>query len=182
MKAEYRKAREFFEEVVLTYEGNDCLVWPYCRNQRGYGILRHEGYTTKFVHRLACARVHGPGPTSRHQAAHSCGNGSGGCCNPNHLSWKTPEGNAQDKVLHGTANRGERQGNSKLTTEQVLEIRFLARSIPQVELSLMFGVGDNTISCIVNRKSWAWLKDMPDDASVQDFDGRLEPNSPRHDA
>lgn len=33
------EAQRFFREVVLTYEGDECLIWPYSRDNYGYGYF-----------------------------------------------------------------------------------------------------------------------------------------------
>jgi len=55
--------------------------------------------------------------------------------------------------------RGEKNGNSKLTKEQVLEIRklFAEKQFSQSQLARMFNISYRQINTIVNRKSWAWL-------------------------
>ena len=44
------------------------------------------------------------------------------CVNPDHLSAETRAINHSHKILDGTYNRGEKNGRSKLTAEQVLEM------------------------------------------------------------
>lgn len=86
----------YFREVVIPYKGDDCLIWPYSRTKRGYGGINFKGEKME-VHRLACIEVHGPPQGERYMAAHSCGNGHLGCCNPKHLRWATPAENGMDK-------------------------------------------------------------------------------------
>lgn len=150
------ETKRFYREVVLTCTDNDCLIWPYARNN-GYGIMNFGG-KAKTVHRLACIEVHGNPPTPDHQAAHNCGNGSSGCVNPQHLEWKTPAENQADKVIHETDNRGERCAASKLTTAQVREIRALKGRMTQTQIGEIYGVNYITIGDIHNRRTWAWLE------------------------
>lgn len=149
------EARRYFEEVVRTYNGNECLFWPYSRNKSGYGTLR-DGKVRR-VHRLICEQENGPAPTPKHEAAHSCGKGSLGCVAKRHLSWKTRGGNAADKVLHGTTMRGELHLQAKLTREKVIEIRRLKGMKTHRELAAMFGVTTGYISSIQTGRKWAWL-------------------------
>lgn len=83
-------------------------------------------------------------------ASHSCGNER--CINPGHLYWATPKRNNADKILHGTTNRGERHGNSKLSDSGVLKIRSDSRSHSVIARD--FGVDRSTISQIKRRVSW----------------------------
>lgn len=140
------------------HTGPDCLVWPFHIGKDGYGRAHYPGYgpiTT--ASRLMCIFAHGEPPTPRHEAAHSCGNGNKGCVNPLHLYWATPAENHSDKIKHGTTNRGERQGRSKLTEENVLQIRQMIGSKTQAAIAKMYGVDQSTISDIRRRKRWGWL-------------------------
>lgn len=62
-----------------------------------------------------------------------------------------------DAIRHGTWMRGERVPSSKLTTEQVLEIRALEGTALQRDIGKTYGVSENTISRILARKRWGWL-------------------------
>lgn len=146
--------RRFLEESILTYEGVDCLTWPFGKALNGYGLMRHDD-RTQYVHRLACERVHGPAPTPKHEAAHSCGNRA--CVNPHHLSWKTRVGNQADRLLHGTHNRGERQGSHKLTEADVHRIRHLEGRLSQTNIADRFGIAPSTVNNIHSGKRWGWL-------------------------
>lgn len=143
----------YLQTVVLTFQGDECLLWPYGATN-GYGtITRNKGRYR--VNRFVCEAHHGSPPTPRHEAAHSCGNRR--CCNPQHLRWATPEENSADKVLHGTHNRGERSTKAIITTQDALEIRAFKGKRGLRELSERFGIGINQIKAIQNNKSWAWL-------------------------
>lgn len=146
----------FFKSVVLPYTGQECLVWPYARITAGYGELVVGG-RPRHVHRLVCEHAHGPAPTPKHQAAHSCGKGHEGCCAKGHLSWKTRTGNKADELTHGTRNRGARNGQAKLIASDVIEIRAMAGSMLQRDLARKFGVSESLIGLIQNRKRWDWL-------------------------
>jgi hypothetical protein len=95
----------FFREVVLVYDGEDCLLWPYGRDGWGYGRIWIDGRTHN-VHRLACEMEHGLPSDARLEAAHSCGNGHLACVNRKHVRWATPKENSADKFVHGTMYRG----------------------------------------------------------------------------
>jgi hypothetical protein len=143
----------FFEETVLTYDGDDCLIWPYTRLIDGRGQLGRN-----LVHRRVCEIVNGPPPTERHQAAHNCGKGHEGCVTKRHLQWKTPSENMADKIVHGTAQRGERNAVSKLKESDVLAIRAMPSDIPHTEIAKAFGVSASLVGLVRKRKAWAWLE------------------------
>lgn len=142
-----------FVEAALEYSGDDCLLWPYGKI-RGYGSVWHEG-RHHLVTRLICERLYGPPPTQSHEAAHSCGNGDGGCCNPRHLRWATSKENKADRELHGTVPRGVRNGRAKLTSEQVIEVRALRGALTVREIGRQFGISRTQVSDIQNGKFWS---------------------------
>ncbi len=103
----------YFFSTVLPYGGDDCLIWPYAKSSAGYAQVWHEGLV-KYVYRLACEMVNGQPPTDKHEAAHLCGNGDRGCCNPRHVKWATHMENESHKTGHGTRRHGEDSVSSKL--------------------------------------------------------------------
>lgn len=148
----------FYQDVVLHHDSDECLFWPFARGKDGrYAAMRHEGVPI-LVHRRLCEEVNGPPPTLKHEAAHSCGNGHLACVAKRHLSWKTHVENMADKLVHGTHNRGARNGLVKLTETDVRRIRALKGYISMKVIGTMFGVSQNTVSQIYSGKSWAWLK------------------------
>lgn len=156
------KAQKYFYSVVLGYEGEDCLIWPYARGcgrgEDGYGRLQVLG-KLRYVHRLVCEEANGPPPTPKHDAAHSCGRGHLGCVTKRHLSWKTRKENDADKIIHGTSNRGEKRWNSKLSEEQAKEIISLKGKEFQRETAKRFGVSRGAVAKIWQGRSWGWLKE-----------------------
>lgn len=148
----------YLSEVVLPYTSDECLPWPYSRDDTGYAIMRTDGRAAR-VSRLACEARHGPPPTPKHEAAHSCGKGHLGCVNQMHLDWKTHTENMADKLVHGTHNRGERCGSAKLTEADVLAIREMKGMLPHAEIARQYGICRQTIGLIHSGKRWAWLAD-----------------------
>lgn len=92
---------KFLAEEVIPHRGRECLPWPYARDSNGYGQVRLDG-KAHYVTRLICEAVYGPPPSPKHQAAHNCGKGHEGRCNPEHLRWATVQENHLDKKKHGT--------------------------------------------------------------------------------
>lgn len=149
------EVQEYYLSVVLEYEGDDCLIWPFAR-VNGYGHMKRNGKGGN-VSRYLCLDVNGAPPTPKHQAAHSCGNGHLGCVTKRHLSWKTPKDNTADKLIHGTHNRGERQGASKITEGQAREILALKGVEPQTALAARYGISRSAVADIHVGKNWSWL-------------------------
>lgn len=156
-RAKKGEARQYIQEVVLPHRGRECLIWPFFRCDKGYGRVFMNGRTV-YVTRLACEAANGPPPTPDHEAAHNCGKGHEGCCNPLHLEWKTHADNMRDMAKHGTKPVGERHGNAKLTTADVDVIRAMRGRLKLRELSQIFGVGTSGISAIQRGLLWATHK------------------------
>lgn len=138
----------------VSYNSHECLIWPFGANDRGYGQVR-DGETMKPAHRVMCELKHGPPPTPKHQSAHSCGNGHGGCCSPVHVRWATRIENEADKISHGTDSRGERHGHAKLSEADVLAIRSVENA--NSELATSFGVSVGHIGKIKRNVLWRHL-------------------------
>ena len=92
-------------------------------NKNGYRfvILPFEGRRRTFaVHRLVCAAFHGDPPPD-HEVRHLDG------CRTNNvasnLRWGTRKENGHDRVIHGTAIAGDTHPLSKVTSDDVREIR-----------------------------------------------------------
>lgn len=132
-------ARDWIQ-TNLSFDGDECLIWPFSTDTYGYGILKLSSQSTS-ASRYTCILAHGEPPSERHQAGHSCGKGHLGCVNQKHLRWVTPLENQADKILHGTAN-------NKITDEEVLEIRSLRGSASIRALGERFNVHHTTISQI----------------------------------
>ena len=140
----------------LEIETDECQIWPYYCKSNGYGQIRVGKLHS--VHRLALQIVTGQDGEGL-EAAHKpvvCHNPA--CFNPRHLDWKTPAENQADRRLDGTTNRGA-NGNSKLTEQQVLEIkaRYESGNFTYQELAKMFDVSPMHISRIARGLRWSHL-------------------------
>ncbi len=134
----------------VNYQGDDCLPWPFCTDDRiGRGRIAYNG-RHYWAHRLMCEMAHGPPPTPKHQAAHECGKGHYGCCNPRHLSWKTNSENQLDRRKTGNMLRNRNGNKTVLTEAQIAEIISLKGKISQVAIGAKFGV---SLGCVQY-----WLK------------------------
>jgi hypothetical protein len=53
-----------FIEKAISYEGDDCLIWPFTRNPDGYAHLSsrrfRKQYGTPTISRVVCIEVYGP--------------------------------------------------------------------------------------------------------------------------
>ena len=81
---------------------------------------------------------------------HKCDNTF--CINPEHLELGTHKDNVNDKVKRNRQAKGEKNGNAKLTKEQVSQIRNDNRM--GKEIAKDFNVSRATISQIKNKITW----------------------------
>lgn len=143
------KAKEFY--YSLFSQGIDeCIDWPFYKTPDGYGTVRLDRPTRR-VNRNICYDLYGE-PKPGDEAAHSCGNPS--CCNPKHLSWKTPLENAKDKKLHGREKVGEEHYRTSLTEGDVIFIRENKNTLSQRQLARMFGITKGSVHYIQKGLTW----------------------------
>lgn len=142
---------ESFLRSNLTYAGRDCLIWPFRRTKRGYGVLKHRGIETTASRRM-CELVYGPAPAPEYDAAHFCGNGHLGCVAPNHLRWATKSENAADKLVHGTAIYGEAHAFSHISEEQAKAIYVDPRT--HEVIAEQYGCAPSTVGAIKAGRNW----------------------------
>jgi hypothetical protein len=144
-------------EVHKNYDVDDCLRWPFHVGKDGYGRVHYPNGPLTTASRVMCTEAHGEPPSPKHEAAHSCGNGNKACVNPRHLYWATSARNHADKLIHGTHNRGERQGSSRLTDSDIVQIRELLKTHSQATVAKFYRVDPSHISNIARGTRWGWL-------------------------
>lgn len=108
-----------------------------------------------FVHRIVLSVFVGPRQHHKMMARHLNGDVSDNKLA--NLAWGTCKENKADSIRHGTSARGERSGVSKLTEKQVIEIRksYEIDGETQASIAIRYGVVNQLISAIINRKIWA---------------------------
>lgn len=156
IKTAQGEPERYYREVVLAYEGDECLTWPYAKSTYGYGKIWLNG-RVQIVSRLVCEETHGAPPTPKHDAAHSCGKGHLACVTKRHMSWKTRAENIADTFLHGTHNRGERSGKVTITEAQARQILALKGTMSGRKIAKEVGTTLPTVVHILHGQSWRWL-------------------------
>lgn len=139
------------------YCGDDCLIWPFQRNNLGYATVS-DGGQKRSAARLMCTLAHGEPDTPDLDTAHSCGRGHEGCIHPGHLSWKTRQANSQDAIIHGTTTRGAKNAQATLSDDDVRRIRSMRGTMMYKEIAPLFGVTPSAIGLIMRRERWGWLE------------------------
>jgi hypothetical protein len=128
-----------------------CWIWKGKVDACGYGALNYFG--EYLAHRLFYKLFINPNIKGSY-VLHSCDNPS--CVNPEHLFLGSQNDNMKDMVSKGRQSRlkGSRNGRSKLTLKDVIQIRKLAGKEFQKETALKFNVTQMTISNIQTNKTW----------------------------
>lgn len=145
-----------FWAKVQVGKRKECWPWMAGRERTGYGAFVILRPTKKKIgaHRFAYELVHGRLLPGFH-VTHVCDNPP--CCNPYHLKADTPFGNVLDMDRKGRRGcaYGERAGASKLTVEQVKEIRLAyLRGVKPLYLGWKYKVYKQTIGRIVRGERW----------------------------
>lgn len=147
MRRKKYTAAEQFQWLRDHMEHDDarCLRWPFVYDDGvGRGRILYEGKNW-WAHRLMCTLVNGPAPEDKPQSAHSCGNGHMGCVHPKHLSWATQSENHKDRRKHGTAATNRYGPRTRLTDEQVAQIRALKGRQTQMQTAREFGISHASV-------------------------------------
>lgn len=141
-----------------------CFLWFGYRDPKwGYGIFGIPKANNVKAHRFAYSRKFGPIPDGL-VVCHSCDEPA--CVNPDHLWLGTVADNNKDCITKGRQSigerhrakcpRGEMQGSSRLTAEQVIEIRRrCANGESQRSIANSFGIVQQHVSKLWRRTQWS---------------------------
>ncbi len=147
----------FLKKVKKT---ENCWFWTGYKNRKGYGSFVSMGET--LAHRFSYLLYKGQIPENM-QVCHHCDNPS--CVNPEHLWVGTNSENQIDCVKKGRAYRnspkGENNGISKLTDNDVREIRRL-RKINKTKYGVLakkFNISESNIFYILSKRTWSHVSE-----------------------
>lgn len=130
------------------------IIKPAISNQGYYTVaLWENGVSKRYqVHRLVAYAFLGYPPQKSYEVAHNDGDRK----NPSasNLRWATRSENHSDKHIHGTNQNGERNNNSKLTVEQVMDILSYPPGYNKSEIARKHGIKPITASRIIRRMLW----------------------------
>lgn len=143
------------KEIIFEQQPNGCIhCISHCKDDFGYTRIKYNGKQERLF-RVIYMLTYGDIPEGM-VIRHKCDNPA--CCNINHLEIGTIQENISDMI---TRNRyakshpnikGEKNGQHKLTLQQVNEIRNSKES--QRNLAKKYNVSRTTISNIKNYKYW----------------------------
>jgi hypothetical protein len=161
------RKREDIKTRLLRHVRKDpetgCWEWTGSLFHDGYGQIWSGDYTEKGgpdmrgAHRVMWKYVNGdPGDLC---VLHKCDNRL--CVNPEHLFLGTHADNRRDMCAKGRdvkslrCNAGEKNPQSKLTEDKVLEIR--KSRLPAKDLALKYGISLTQVYKILNRAKWTHI-------------------------
>ncbi len=130
-----------------------CIEWKRAKNSEGYGYLWNGKFNER-VHRMSYKLFNGSIPDGK-IILHSCDNPS--CCNPKHLKIGTRAENNKDRAIknRNRNQQGEKNNMSKLSSEEVLQIRNSKKS--ENVLGSKYGVSRALIGNIRRGEIWKHL-------------------------
>jgi hypothetical protein len=151
-----RHPKEWTKERLLSRaepeQNSGCWLWFRSLDGKGYGSVSLNGKNVR-AHRLSWVLHKGPIPHGL-CLLHKCDTPA--CINPDHMRIGTHAENMRDRTIKGRGATfpGNKNPNSKLSSEQVDEIRRLRGQVTQRALANQFGVCKSAIERIHLGQSW----------------------------
>lgn len=135
--------------------GTPCWEWQGTRSKHGYGSL-FSANKRWLAHRASYYAFVEP-ITEKDLILHKCDNPP--CVNPEHLYIGTQAENVRDCIARRRHNYGSRNGQAKLSDEQVLQIRAMleTRKMRHKDIAEKFGVSIWTTILIKQGRRWKHL-------------------------
>ena len=125
-----------------------CILWTKSKNSYGYGVTWYNGKIA-YIHRVIAKAK------PNEIVMHTCDNRA--CINPNHLRIGTSQDNSSDMVSKNRQAKGEACGNSKLTEEQVKEIRSYHTKLSSRKVAKLFNISKTNVLDIWKNNIWKHL-------------------------
>lgn len=150
----HKTAEERFWSYVDKQPEDVCWNWTGGVSSNGYGGFWHDN-TTIGAHVFSVFLRDGTLPSQELLVRHVCNNKL--CCNPQHLVVGTPKENSEDMIRAGTSQRGVKNTNNKLKSDDVKTIYESRESI--TALAHKYEVTKQCIYLIKQKKNWYYLFD-----------------------
>lgn len=136
----------------LFTRGEGCWEWQGTIDGYGYGVVDYAG--SRYRAHVLALEFDGRTVPQGMVACHHCDNPR--CVRPDHLYVGTQRQNVQDASRRGRLLKGDRHHQSKLTENQVREIRRL--DLPYAEIARLYGVSRPTVTRAIKGKTWRHVK------------------------
>lgn len=137
------------------------------RRDNGYLVVKVRypgGPRLRFVHHLVLEAFVGPCPEGMEACHYPDPDPTSNAIS--NLRWDTSASNKTDMLKHGTRARGERNGRSKLSDEDILEIRRLvAEGETKTAVARNFGVCPRTVDFVVKGRNWGHVGKRNEDGT-----------------
>lgn len=145
------------ETRMKNYIVSESGCWEWQGNvftETGYGSITIDG-KSQATHRVSYQLHIGEIPRGL-MVLHKCNNRI--CVNPDHLYVGTHNNNMKD-MANANSVKGEKNGNSVLTKNDVIEIKKLIKSrmITYQQIADKFEIGRQTVKDIASGRTWAWV-------------------------
>lgn len=136
-----KELKRFLAKINITDDDTECWEWNAALSH-GYGVFGTG--SERQAHRIMWTQLHGEIGEGM-VVMHSCDNPK--CCNPSHLSLGTHADNMRDMSI-------KNRGTTKLTTEDILEIRRLgAEGHRPAYAAKLYNISPDAVAHIVARRT-----------------------------
>lgn len=139
---------------VETIPESGCWIWMKGTSPDGYGKIKYKQKTIR-AHRFSWMAHRGKIPKWKF-VLHKCDIKL--CVNPDHLFIGTNDDNMKDMVLKKRHRIGSQQVSSKLTENQVRDIKNHFKNHSTRKIAKIYGVGQVTIMRIKSGTHWTHVK------------------------
>jgi len=131
-------------EKAMTNHNSGYLSTGFCNKYKKETILVHRLVAIHFI----------PNPDNKRCVNHKDGNKKNNCIE--NLEWCTHKENNDHAFRNGLKNpaKGDRNASTKLTKEQVLQIREIGYSMTQRDISKLFNISNSVVYNIRANKIW----------------------------
>lgn len=149
-KGKQNTIQDFWNKVDIKTP-NECWIWQ--GHTERYGHISYQGKKWG-AHRLSWTLSNSKDIPNDMYVCHHCDNPR--CVNPNHLFLGTTQDNTRDKTIKGRQTKGEEFWSSKLTEQDILDIRNMpyGNRGDNKRIQLKYNISGVQVRNIINRKHW----------------------------
>jgi hypothetical protein len=148
--------KRFWNKVDIKSD-DECWLWKGGKDRYGYGRFYLDKKDV-IAHRISYELHNNKQIKNGLLILHSCDNPN--CVNPHHLSEGTYQDNQDDCVNRKRKPVGIHHNSSKLTDNDIIEIRnkYHTGNHTYQQLSIEYNISRSQIERIVNKKSWRHIE------------------------